>query len=176
MWVIFTGFYFYSHGRGSVTRWYFFLGFIRKNCQWYVWRKCRCWFHFWKMSIHLVPTWKMAHPIIIAYLNKRVTPVAKINAQYQSIYIIWYYQSLCEWTTSRTIGNFVVEYKLMNGCVGVERTFIVLSSNTLKVRGWNEWAQLELSNKPIQIDFIIMGLKYVLVNNLFWLLLALAWW
>ena len=100
----------------------------------------------------------------------------KINAQYQSIYIIWYYQSLCEWTTSRTIGNFVVEYKLMNGCVGVERTFIVLSSNTLKVRGWNEWAQLELSNKPIKIDFIIMGLKYVLVNNLFWLLLALAWW
>ena len=34
---------------------------------------------------HLVSTWKMAHPIIIMYLNKMLTQVAKINAQYQSI-------------------------------------------------------------------------------------------
>ena len=82
----------------------------------------------------------MAHPIGIAYLNKIITPVAKINAQYQSILSFGITNhcvkgplperlAICVGAKVMLLRNFVVEYKLMNGCVGVVKEIVYKSTS-----------------------------------------------
>ena len=91
-------------------------------------------------AIHIFPTWKMAHPIVIAYLNNMVTPVAKINAQYQSILSSGITNhcvkgplperlAICVGAKVMLLRNFVVEYKLMNGCFGVVKEIVYKSTS-----------------------------------------------
>ena len=82
-----------------------------------------------KDAIHLVPQWKMAHPIVFKYLLTMKTPLAKMTASLQSER--WdginhcvresslpLRLALCVGANVLLLSNFVVEYKIMNGSVG----------------------------------------------------------
>ena len=82
-----------------------------------------------KDAIHLVPQWKMAHPIVFKYLLTMKTPLAKVTAGLQSER--WdgvnhcvkesslpLRLALCVGAKFLLLSNFVVEYKIMNGSVG----------------------------------------------------------
>ena len=82
-----------------------------------------------KDAIHLVPQWKMAHPIVFKYLNNMKTPLAKIAAQLQSSRqdsinhcvkesSLPIRLALCVGAKVLLLSNFVVEYKIMNGSIG----------------------------------------------------------
>ena len=80
-------------------------------------------------AIHLVPQWKMAHPIVFKYLCNMNTPLAKITAKLQSMRndgvnhcvkesSLPLRLALCVGAKVLLLSNFVVEYKIMNGSIG----------------------------------------------------------
>jgi hypothetical protein len=102
--------------------------------------KCRDMKETFKDAIHLVPRWKMAHPIVHEYIQNMTTPVAKIKAQYVSCHhgIVNHCAkesslptrvAICVGSIVMLLRNFVVEYKLMNGSVGTIREIVYKSNN-----------------------------------------------
>ena len=82
-------------------------------------------------AIHLVPTWKMAHPIVFDYLQRQLNaPIAIMRASYQSPRLNGINHcvresnlptqiALCVGAKVMLLHNFIVEeLKLMNGSVG----------------------------------------------------------
>ncbi len=90
---------------------------------------------FEQNALHLVPTWKLTHQIVFEYLQSFDTPVAKFKARLQSIrsngtnhcvketsYPIQ--NALCVGAVVMLLRNFVVEYGLMNGSIGIVREIV----------------------------------------------------
>ena len=86
-------------------------------------------------AIHLVPQWKMAHPIVKRYLESFLTPIAKIRAKYNSCRddgknhcvkesSMCGRLAICVGAIVMLLRNFIVEYKLMNGSIGVVKQIV----------------------------------------------------
>ena len=113
-----------------------------------------------KQAIHLVPIWKMAHPIVRAYLQHQLTtPIAKIIAQYHSVRSknCCYESSslpkrlaICVGAIVMLLQNFIVEYKLMNGSVCVVKEIVYKSKEGP-------------SNKEEQPAYIIVDFKDAII-------------
>ncbi len=88
-----------------------------------------------KNAIHLVPQWKMAHPIVKGYLESLSTPIAKIRAKYNSCRddgknhcvkesSMCGRLAICVGAIVMLLRNFIVEYKLMNGSIGIVKEIV----------------------------------------------------
>lgn len=90
---------------------------------------------FTQNALHLVPTWKMAHQIIFDYLQSLDKPKAKFKAKLHTIrrdgtnhcvketsYPLQ--NVLCVEAKVMLLRNFVVEYGLMNGSIGVVKDIV----------------------------------------------------
>ena len=87
--------------------------------------------HFLSEGLHLVPTWKEAHAINLEYINTNLnTPIARYEAKMNtcknngkncciSECNFPLRSLLCVGAKVMLLDNFIVEYKLMNGSVGV---------------------------------------------------------
>ena len=91
-------------------------------------------------TIYLVPQWKQTHDIVFQYLQSFNAPVAKIKAIFNSMqtnsgksYCVRETSlplrvAICKGAVVMLLKNFVVEYKLMNGSIGVVRKIVYRDS------------------------------------------------
>ena len=96
--------------------------------------------HKFHNAIHLVPVWSMADKIVYEYLMSFTVPIIKIRPKYSSIrcngenhcvsecsYPVKI--ALCEGCVVMLLRNFIVEYNLMNGAIGIVRKIVYKHSD-----------------------------------------------
>ena len=88
-----------------------------------------------KNAIHLVPVWNMTDKIVYEYLVNLTSPIIKIRPIYSSIRASGENHcvsecsyptkvALCEGAVVMLLRNFIVEYNIMNGSIGIIRKIV----------------------------------------------------
>ena len=86
-------------------------------------------------ALHLVPMWKLSHPIVLKYLKGFIEPMAKMRSKYETSNdrgvnhcvkqsSLPQRLALCVGAMVMLLQNFIVEHNIMNGCVGMAKAII----------------------------------------------------